>query len=135
MNRNNAIVIVDDDEDDTYLLVDAIKKFGVKNEFKCFNNGIKALLYLRSTKEDPALIISDINMPLMDGIMFKNKIDEDSELNKRKFPFVFFSTTIDNLNHVADHPLAASIKKPGDAKDYQPIVKKMLHLGHIISEA
>lgn len=89
----NSIVVVDDDADDCEILVASLQDIGVKNEIRCFKNGATALEYLKKANENPFIIISDINMPGMNGLEFKKYINEDASLSKREIPFVFLSTS------------------------------------------
>jgi CheY-like chemotaxis protein len=47
-------------------------------------------------KEDilPFLILSDINMPKLDGFALRNKIKMDAKLQLRCIPYLFFSTAV-----------------------------------------
>lgn len=90
---HNPIVIVEDDQDDCEMLVQTFRDIGILKEFRCFQSGLHALEYLRTTNETPFIIISDINMPKMNGLTFKKAINEDGVLKKRQIPFVFLSTS------------------------------------------
>ena len=87
-----SIIIVEDDKDDCELLTTALIEIGVKNQFKCFDTPLKALQYLRTTTDPTFLIISDVNLPRMNGIDFKRSINNDKVLNEKRIPFVFLST-------------------------------------------
>lgn len=50
------------------------------------------LQFLRTTHEKPFLILCDINMPVMNGLELRRKIDEDDFLRRKSIPFVFFTT-------------------------------------------
>ena len=91
--RENPIVIVEDDVEDCEMLTGALKSIGIQNEFRCFDTPVGALQYLRSTDEKTFLIISDVNMPLMNGLQFKDTINSDDFLNDKRIPFVFLSTS------------------------------------------
>ena len=96
MNKNNPIVIVEDDDDDCEMLLHAFKEAGVVNPFKCFTNAPDAIHYLKSTVETPFIIISDINMPKINGLKFKSIINEDKEISQKRIPFIFLSTAKKN---------------------------------------
>lgn len=95
MNKN-PILIVEDDEDDSVILVNALKNLGVKNTLMCFESAISALKYLQATSEKTFLIISDINMPAMNGLDFKRFINNDRSLQAKNIPFIFLTTSADN---------------------------------------
>lgn len=86
------IMIVEDDSDDIAMLTDALTAIGVKNKCICFESASEALDYLVTGNEYPLLIISDINMPFMNGLDFKKKINANEKLDKKKIPFVFLTT-------------------------------------------
>ena len=89
--KENPIVIIEDNMEDCQFLTEALNVVGVQNPLMCFDNAINALEYLRSTEEIPFLIISDINMPLMNGLELKRTIDDDKKLSQKKIPFIFLS--------------------------------------------
>ncbi|MBT1704508.1 response regulator [Chryseosolibacter indicus] len=93
MRKEGPLVLVEDDADDQELILLTLKELGIQNDIKVFKNGEEALDFLYQTATDPFLILSDINMPKMDGITFKRKIDQCEILKKKCIPFVFISTS------------------------------------------
>lgn len=93
MAINGPIIIVDDDDDDHYILKRVCEKLGITSPVKFFSDGKKVLEYLRTTDDKPFLILCDVNMPVMNGIELRMRMDEDPELKKRGIPFIFFSTS------------------------------------------
>lgn len=86
------IIIVEDDLDDQELYTDIIGELGIPNLIRFFDNGNPALEYLLTTAEQPFLILCDVNMPQMNGLEFKEKIQQDNYLREKGIPFVFIST-------------------------------------------
>lgn len=86
------IVIVEDDPDDQDIYTEIIKELGIPNVIRFFDNGRPALAYLLTTAEQPFIILSDINMPQMNGLELKEKIQQDDYLRQKGIPFVFVST-------------------------------------------
>ena len=82
-----SIIIVEDDIDDQEILKDVFKDLGAKYDLIFFNNAPEAFNYLMSVNRKPFLIISDINMPGMNGIDLKRKIDTTDYLRKKAIPF------------------------------------------------
>ena len=125
---NSPIVIVQDDEGDCELLVDVFKEIGVVNEFRCFPNPVEALEYLKTTTEVPFLIISDINMPLMNGLAFKKVIDLDTTISDKRIPFVFLSTAKEN--NLIDESFHLSVQgyfqKPNDIESLKEIARAIV---------
>lgn len=93
MEITGSIVIVDDDDDDHYILRRVCEKIGVTVPIVFFTDARNALEYLRTSRERPFLILSDVNMPVVNGLELKRQIDADPELKKKAVPFVFFSTS------------------------------------------
>jgi len=89
----SPIVIVDDDRDDCDFIVEALSDLGVTNKLVCFENGLQALTYLKTTNQKTFLILSDVNMPLMNGLELKKEINKDDRLRQKSIPFVFLSTS------------------------------------------
>jgi CheY-like chemotaxis protein len=88
----DPIVIVEDDMDDQYFIRSICEKLGVTAELIFFNDGLRALNYLESTESKTFLILCDINMPVMNGIELRRKIQENKFLRQKSIPFVFLST-------------------------------------------
>jgi CheY-like chemotaxis protein len=86
------IVIVEDDPDDQFLISKIFERIGVASELLFFSNGRDAFNYLKTTTRDTFLILSDINMPLMNGLELRAKIFGDDHLRSKSIPFVFLST-------------------------------------------
>lgn len=70
-----------------------LKTLGLLNKVVLCKDGTEALEYLYKTDELPFLILSDINMPKMDGITFKKAIDSCQVLSQKCIPFIFISTS------------------------------------------
>jgi CheY-like chemotaxis protein len=86
------IIIVDDDEDDREIYAEVIRSMGVPNEIRFFGLAQDALQYLITTSEQPFIILSDINMPQINGLEFKEQIQSSDFLRQKGIPFIFIST-------------------------------------------
>jgi len=93
MSVKGPIISIEDDTDDQYLLKSVIEEMKIPNEVRFFENGLEALRYLEVTKEQPFLILCDINMPVMNGLELRQYIDDNEYLKKKAIPFVFLSTS------------------------------------------
>jgi CheY-like chemotaxis protein len=69
-----SFMVVDDNEDDVFLLAKLLKKAGLKNPLLHFRNGGDAFMFLkqfcppeRTQIQLPALMLLDINMPGLSG--------------------------------------------------------------------
>ena len=124
----SPILIVEDDKDDCELLTTALLAIGITNEFVCFQNPAEALIYLKTTKSETFLIISDVNMPLMNGFDFKKKINEDGKLSRKKIPFVFLSTSASTylVNEAYDLSIQGYFQKPSDFRAMNDVVRSIV---------
>lgn len=92
-NKFGPIIFLEDDVDEQELLRDVFKRINVPNELKFFSDGERFINYLRETTDQPFIIISDINVPLVSGLEAKSIINADEYLRKKSIPFIFLSTS------------------------------------------
>ncbi len=107
MNSNGPIIIIEDDEEDREFLEVVFKKLAYSNELLFFPDGMEALEFLNNSSVIPFLILSDINMPKLDGFALRNKIKMDAKLQLRCIPYLFFSTSLDQAAVVKAYSLSA----------------------------
>jgi CheY-like chemotaxis protein len=91
--KSNRIILIDDDEEDCELFITACAELNIPNEVLVFNESKKAFDYLLSMTTQPFFIICDVNMPVIDGLELRKKINENNELRPRAIPFLFWSTS------------------------------------------
>src|SRR5215217_5750509 len=94
MNKQGPIIIIEDDADDRFLLEEVFTSLGYPNKRIYFVDGQEALDYLHNTESAPFLILSDINMPRLDGFQLREKLHTDAQLQLKCIPYLFFSTAI-----------------------------------------
>ena len=88
----------------------ALQKAGF-SDVKIFNNGQEAWEYLSALKEDPDLykkvnlLITDIEMPMMDGHRLTKLVKEDMRL--KRIPVVIFSSLINDQMRVKGKEVGA----------------------------
>lgn len=92
-NTKQPLVIIDDDEEDQQILAEVISELGITNPLRFFKEGAAALHYLRTTPEQPFIIITDVNMPGMNGLTLREEIFTDPYLKRKSIPFIFLSTS------------------------------------------
>jgi CheY-like chemotaxis protein len=95
MPKRGPILIVEDDHDDQELLREVFEELNIVNEIKFFASCINVLDYLVTAISKPFLIISDINIPLMNGLELKQRINETECIKLKNIPFVLFTTNPD----------------------------------------
>ena len=101
MNQNGPVIIIEDDLDDQEILTQVFKELDYKNLPYFFSDGQAALDFLNKTDVIPFLIMSDINMPKLDGFALRSKIKMDAKLQVKCIPYLFF-TTASNERAVID---------------------------------
>jgi CheY-like chemotaxis protein len=87
------IYIVDDDAEDEDLIKEAFVELGIRNELKFFRSAASILEELKKQAEVPFIIISDVNLPKMDGFQLREKILNDADIADKTIPFIFWSTS------------------------------------------
>jgi len=90
------ILLVEDNEGDIVLTLEALKEAKLKNKISVVRDGEQAMEFLynkgRYASEDtPQLILLDINLPKMDGKEVLLKIKTDPDL--KKIPVVILTTS------------------------------------------
>lgn len=94
-NNNGPVVIIEDDSDDQEILTEIFKKLNYPNKIIFFSDGLEALEFLNRVDTIPFLILSDINMPKLNGFELRAKLRTDAALQIKCIPYLFFSTAID----------------------------------------
>ena len=94
MNKKGPIVVIEDDQDDQMLLGEVFREIKATNEIRYFNDGEKALDYLREPGIFPFLILSDINMPKLNGFELRNMVHTNEALSVKCIPYLFFTTSV-----------------------------------------
>lgn len=93
MNKNGPVVVIEDDEDDKLMLQEIFTKLNYKNKIVFFSDGNEALEYLQRTDVSPFLILSDVNMPKINGFELREKVYTNKMLSIKCIPYLFFTTS------------------------------------------
>ncbi|MCF2501731.1 response regulator [Dyadobacter chenhuakuii] len=101
MNKKGPIVIIEDDMDDQDILSEIFKELNYENELVFFGDGVQALEYLTHINIEPFLVLSDINMPKLNGMELYEKIHNNEDLRLKSIPYLFFSTSTEQ-KHVIE---------------------------------
>ncbi|KQS28077.1 PP2C family protein-serine/threonine phosphatase [Dyadobacter sp. Leaf189] len=118
------ILSVDDEQDMEMLILQLFRKQirDKKYEFVFANNGIEALQKLEET-EDITLILSDINMPGMDGLTFLSKINEKQN-PLLKAIMVSAYGDMDNIRTAMNRGAFDFVTKPVNFEDLEITISK-----------
>jgi len=128
MNKNGPVVVIEDDEDDQEMLGEIFKKLNYKNEIVFFKDGEEALAYLNRIDIIPFLILSDINMPKINGFELRKKVHTNQQLHVKCIPYLFFTTNA-NKESVID-AYAMSVQgffiKPNSYEKLENTIRKIM---------
>ena len=91
MNKNGPIIVIEDDEEDQEILLEIFDRLPYKNKVVFFTNGNEVIEYINTPGNDPFLILSDINMPNIDGFELRKKVFSNKELQDKCVPYLFFT--------------------------------------------
>ena len=129
MNKK-YILWADDDMDDLMLMRHVLKDIGEEYDIREVNNGREALDYLENRKHTgllPALIILDMNMPVLNGKEALNVIKQDEAL--KNIPLVFFTTSNSELDKLYCKRFGVEmITKPPQYGNLRDAVKRLLDI-------
>lgn len=128
MNKNGPIIIIEDDQDDQDMLVEIFKKLGYGNPVVYFKIGHEALEYLNRSDVQPFLILSDINMPLLNGFELRSKIFTNEQLQTKCIPYLFFTTGANKKAVIDAYGLSVQgfFKKPNTMDGLEKTIFKIV---------
>lgn len=95
MNKNGPVVVIEDDQDDQLILQEIFKRLNYQNPIVFFTDGNEALEFLNKTDVIPFLILSDINMPKINGFELRTRVHTNEQLQLKCIPYLFFTTAAD----------------------------------------
>ncbi|OXG04410.1 response regulator receiver domain-containing protein [Flavobacterium araucananum] len=126
---NLHIVIAEDDCDDADIICQTFTKNPDFIKVTLVANGEELLNYLKDTaNENPDVILTDINMPILDGIEALNEILNNNDL--KSIPCFVYSTSINpSYKEKCDQlGVKAYLIKPYSMQDFEEIPKSILSM-------
>lgn len=127
-NIKGPILLIEDDTVDQMMLKKALKEIEFPNELLIKSNGEEALEYLQSSQRKPFIIISDIQVPRMNGLELLAEMSKNPEIRKKNIPFVFLSSSATDDDILAAMEYGAHyFEKKNDYRSY-------VHMIYIIIE-
>ena len=128
MNKSGPIIVIEDDVDDQDILSEIFEELNYNNELIFFSDGIKALEFLTETAIEPFLVLSDINLPKLNGMELREKIHNNEDLRLKSIPYLFFSTSREQ-KHVIDaysRSIQGFFVKPDNYEKLKTIIVKIV---------
>lgn len=131
------ILLVEDNEGDIILTMEAFEESKVRTEISVARNGQEALdfLYRREgfqNSKKPDLILLDINIPIFNGHEILMKIKQDPVL--KKIPVIMLTTSSNqkDIDLAYENHSNSYVKKPLDMEEFLAAILKIedfwLHL-------
>ena len=128
MDKSGPIIVIEDDMDDQAVLVEIFKKLGYVNKIVYFVDGNEALAYLNQTDVQPFLILSDINMPKINGFELRNKVFTNEQLQTKCIPYLFFTTGANKKSVIDAYAMSVQgfFLKPSSIQKLENTIKKIV---------
>jgi CheY-like chemotaxis protein len=134
MMTNNSkpthILLVEDNEGDILLTLDAFEESKVKTEISVARNGQEALNFLKkkgefSDAKKPDLILLDINIPIFSGHEVLKEVKKDGDL--KKIPVIILTTSSNqkDIEKAYANYCNSYIQKPLDMEEFLKAVVKI----------
>ncbi|MEB2784210.1 response regulator [Algoriphagus persicinus] len=124
------ILLVEDNEGDIVLTLEAFEEGKIKTEISVVKNGQDALDYLYNRgkyekSEKPDLILLDINIPIITGLDVLKEIKTDTKL--KKIPVIVLTTSSNekDINMAYQNHANSYIVKPIELEDFLKAVLKI----------
>src|SRR5688500_10079001 len=128
MNKSGPIIVIEDDIDDQEMLVEIFKKLGYENKIIYFIDGNEALEFLNQTDVQPFLILSDINMPRINGFELRNKVFTNEQLQTKCIPYLFFTTGANKKAVIDAYALSVQgfFLKPNSMEGLEETIRRII---------
>lgn len=124
------ILLVEDNEGDILLTLEAFKEMKVKNNVAVVKDGAEAIEFLKKQGESadktmPHLILLDINMPKLNGIEVLDFIKKNEKF--RKIPVVMLTTSSSeaDISECYDKSANCFITKPLDFEKFIDVIESI----------
>jgi CheY-like chemotaxis protein len=134
MKRNGDIIIIEDDADDREILTEAFEQVLAENNYSnrivMLEDSATVIDYLKESGTEPFLMMSDINMPKVDGFTLRNRIFSDPDLKDRCIPYIFLTTSGSNENYIQQaYQLSVQgyFSKPVKFEDYKTLIAGIIN--------
>jgi CheY-like chemotaxis protein len=128
MNKEGEIIIIEDDLDDQYLFEYVFESLNYANKRVYFKDGESALEYLEDPYVAPFIVLSDINMPRLNGIELRKKLYNDEQLRLKCLPYLLFTSAIDQKMVIDAYSMSVQgfFVKPNSADELKETIKVII---------
>lgn len=128
MNRNGEIIVIEDDKEDQELFGEILESLKISNKVLFFCNGEEALEYLQQPDIEPFLILSDINLPRLNGFELRERVFTNQELSKKCIPYIFFTTSASKESVINAYAFSAQgfFIKPSNFSELEEVLTSII---------
>ena len=128
MDKAGPIIIIEDDIDDQEILIEIFRNLNYQNKIIYFSDGNEALEYLNKTDIQPFLILSDINMPKINGFELRSKVFTNELLQTKCIPYLFFTTGANKKTVIDAYAMSVQgfFLKPASMQALETTIKKIV---------
>jgi CheY-like chemotaxis protein len=128
MLKSGPIIVIEDDKDDQELLEEVFNVLNYPNKVIYFSDGLEALDFIVKTDAKPFLILSDINMPRIDGYELRKMVHTNEALNIRCIPYLFFTSGANKKGVTDAYSMSAQgfFIKPSSMGALQNTIRKII---------
>lgn len=128
MRTKGEIIIIEDDEDDRAILQDLFESLEYPNKITFLKDPMDVIPYLSDPAVKPFIIISDINMPKLNGFELREEILENYEIGPKCFPYIFLSTsrTPENVLRAYSCHAQGYFKKEDDFAVFRTVIQNIV---------
>ncbi len=131
--ENRAILLVEDNASDVELTRRALLKEHITNEVIVAEDGQVALDYMfaegiykgRNVSQQPALVLLDINLPIVDGIEVLARLRNDPRTHRQVIVILTSSKEEQDIIKSYDLGVNSYIRKPVDFNQFSEAIKYM----------
>lgn len=133
MNRKGEIIVIDDDIDDREIMAELLSSLGYSNKIVLLADSEQAFNYLKKEEVKPFMVISDINMPKMNGYQLRDKVLEDAALAEKCIPYLFFTSSgsPETISSAYKRSVHGFFQKINDYKAFKEALKKIVEYWQI----
>jgi CheY-like chemotaxis protein len=132
MNELKRILLVEDNENDLELTIEALTECHLANQVVVARDGIEALEYLQRTgayanrgNENPVVVLLDLKMPRLDGLGTLQRIREDANLRFLRVIMLTSSREERDLLQSYELGVQAYVVKPMDFEQFVSAVRQI----------
>lgn len=132
--QNLHIIIAEDDIDDGEIIELSFAKHPAFIKISLVKNGKELLEFLKKGNEKPDIILTDINMPIINGLEALAEISNDIELSK--IITFAYSTSINPIyeSKCMQYGVKAFLIKPFVLEEFDKIPHKIMEVVHSLSK-